>query len=180
LGVLEKLKLDLVAIVRGGGSKTDLFYLDNEVIARKIAAYRYPVWTGIGHEIDTGILDYVANKSFKTPTAVAEEIVARFKEMAMHLEDAENRFRSTWSYRLENEKRYLLDATVGIRKGTRKLLDHSKTELSNKANQLSSRVVDRLSKENAKMAVSKKILSSTPMVIIKNSKILSKEWSVSY
>ena len=55
LNVLEKLDLELVVIVRGGGSKTELFSLDNETIARKIAAYKYPVWTGIGHEIDISI-----------------------------------------------------------------------------------------------------------------------------
>ena len=53
LETLELLDLELVLILRGGGSKTELFSLDNEQIARKIAAYKYPVWTGIGHEIDT-------------------------------------------------------------------------------------------------------------------------------
>jgi exonuclease VII large subunit len=56
-------------------------FKDHEQIARKIAAYKYPEWTGIGHEIDTSILDHVANRYFKTPTAVAEELVARFVEM---------------------------------------------------------------------------------------------------
>ena len=99
LNAIESLDIDLVIIARGGGSKTDLFYLDNEAIARRIAGYKYPVWTGIGHETDTSILDHVANRYFKTPTAVAEDIVARFVEMKRHLEEAENRFRSTWSYR---------------------------------------------------------------------------------
>ena len=78
LNFLEKYNLDLIIIARGGGSKTDLFYLDNEAIARRVAEYPYPVWTGIGHETDFGILDQVANRYFKTPTAIAEEIVARF------------------------------------------------------------------------------------------------------
>jgi exodeoxyribonuclease VII large subunit len=68
LTILEQLQPDLVVIVRGGGSKTDLSYLDNETVARKIASYQFPVWTGIGHEIDTSVLDYVANRCFKTPT----------------------------------------------------------------------------------------------------------------
>ncbi len=89
---------------RGGGSKTDLFYLDNEAISRRIAGHRYPVWTGIGHETDTSILDHVANRHFKTPTAVGEEIVARFVELKRHLEEAENRFRSSWSYRFDKDR----------------------------------------------------------------------------
>ena len=107
LDALEKLHVDLVIIARGGGSKTDLSGLDNEAIARRIASYTIPVWTGIGHDIDTSVLDLVANQSFKTPTAVAEEIVARYIEMQRHLEEAKARFRSTWSYRLETEKNYI-------------------------------------------------------------------------
>ncbi len=72
LAALEKLDIDLVIIARGGGSKTDLFYLDNEVVARRIAQFKYPVWTGIGHETDISVLDYVANQSFKTPTYSAQ------------------------------------------------------------------------------------------------------------
>jgi exodeoxyribonuclease VII large subunit len=47
LATLGQLNPDLVVIIRGGGSKTDLSYLDNEAIARKIAGYHFPVWTGI-------------------------------------------------------------------------------------------------------------------------------------
>jgi exodeoxyribonuclease VII large subunit len=70
LQTLESLDLELVLIVRGGGSKTELFSLDNEVIARKIAAYKYPVWTGIGHEIDISILDHVANRYFNPSSCI--------------------------------------------------------------------------------------------------------------
>ncbi len=91
LNTLEKIDVEIVIIVRGGGSKSDLYYLDNEVIARRIASYKLPVWTGIGHEIDISILDHVSNRSFKTPTAVAEEILARFVEMKRHLEESKRR-----------------------------------------------------------------------------------------
>ncbi len=138
LDVLENLNLDLVIIARGGGSKTDLFYLDNEAIARRIAAYKYPVWAGIGHETDISILDHVANRYFKTPTAVAEDIVARFVEMKRHLEEAENRFRSTWAYRFERDRKWLDKALTGIVQGTRKLLDSTRSYLLGYATTLSS------------------------------------------
>ena len=139
LDALEGLDLDLVIIARGGGSKTDLFYLDNEAIARRIAGYRYPVWTGIGHETDLGILDHVANRHFKTPTAVAEEIVARFVEVKRHLEEAAARFSSTWSYRFKMDRAWLDEAKTGIRQGTRKLLDTTRNNLRACAVELSSR-----------------------------------------
>jgi exodeoxyribonuclease VII large subunit len=52
IDLLEKLSVELIIIIRGGGSKTDLYALDNENIARKIAGCKLPVWTGIGHEIN--------------------------------------------------------------------------------------------------------------------------------
>ena len=146
LNGLETLNVDLVIIARGGGSKTDLFYLDNEAIARRIAGYKYPVWTGIGHETDTSILDHVANRYFKTPTAVAEDIVARFVEMKRHLEEAENRFRSTWSYRFDKDRIWLDEAKTGIVQGTRKLIDSTRSYLLGYATTLSSKVQGRLTR----------------------------------
>jgi exodeoxyribonuclease VII large subunit len=177
LATLERLNLDLVVIIRGGGSKTDLFFLDNEAIARKIAALPCPVWTGIGHEIDTSVLDYVANRAFKTPTAVAEELVCRFKEMAAHLDDAQNRFRTTWAYRLQSERLYLNDANEGIRQGTRKLLDNNAAALGSKANQLSSKVASRLSGEKSRLAVSKRILTTAPLTLLQQSERFSRQWA---
>ena len=163
LEVLEKLDVELVIISRGGGSKTDLFYLDNEAIARRIAAFTIPVWTGIGHETDFSILDHVANRYFKTPTAVAEEIIARFVELNRHVEEAKERFKSSWMYRLEMEKRWLLDAKTGIKQGTRKLLDATRIELRNMAGILRSSILDRLGNEKTRLSVYGKNLSTAPL-----------------
>ncbi len=149
LETLEILDLELVLILRGGGSKTELFSLDNEQIARKIATCKYPVWTGIGHEIDTSILDHVANRYFKTPTAVAEELVARFIEMKRHLEEAEHRFKSSWTYRLDVETKFIQSTKAGLVNGTRKLIENKNANLKQRANLLSSMVFDRLSKEKS-------------------------------
>jgi exodeoxyribonuclease VII large subunit len=168
MGVLEKLKLELVVIIRGGGSKTELFSLDNEAIARKIAAYKYPVWTGIGHEIDVSILDHVANRFFKTPTAVAEELVARFVEMKRHLDEAEHRFRSSWSYRVDIEKKLIKNSRNGLVQGARKLIESKNVNLKQRANLLASRVYDRLAKEKSMLAVWTKTLKTAPAVMIQN------------
>ncbi|MEI6262311.1 MAG: exodeoxyribonuclease VII large subunit [Deltaproteobacteria bacterium] len=166
LDALEKLQVDLVIIARGGGSKTDLSALDNESIARRIASYTIPVWTGIGHEIDTSVLDFVANRYFKTPTAVAEEIVARYIEMQRHLEEAGARFRSTWSYRLEIENTYIYDVKVGIVQGTRKLLETNYNDLRGSAATLSSKVQERISVEKSRVAVFRRTLITSPISVI--------------
>jgi exodeoxyribonuclease VII large subunit len=180
LETLEHLDLELVVIARGGGSKTDLSYLDNEAIARKIASYRFPVWTGIGHEIDLSILDHVANQYFKTPTAVAEELVARFVEMKRHADEAKNRFKSTWAYRTGIEKKYLSDAQRGIRSGTRKLMDVTKSSLKHQASVLSASILKRISNEQSRIAISRRNLVTAPTNTIKQRRVWLSDYQAKY
>jgi exodeoxyribonuclease VII large subunit len=91
LQALSKADVDLVAIVRGGGSPVDLAWFDNEKVARAIASMPAPVWVGIGHEIDVGVCDHVAHTAFKTPTAVAEAILHRIRGLDDRLATAAER-----------------------------------------------------------------------------------------
>jgi exodeoxyribonuclease VII large subunit len=78
-------KLDVIVVIRGGGSRTDLAAFDAEPIAVAIAASRLPVMTGLGHEIDRSIADEVAYLALKTPTAcgafLAERVAAYVGEL---------------------------------------------------------------------------------------------------
>ncbi len=65
---------DVIALVRGGGSKADLACFDAEPVARAIATSSTPVWTGIGHTGDQSVADEVANRSFITPTECGQEL----------------------------------------------------------------------------------------------------------
>lgn len=66
---------DAVAIIRGGGSQTDLVCFDSYLLAASVAQFPIPVLTGIGHDKDESVTDIVAFSSFKTPTAVAAFLV---------------------------------------------------------------------------------------------------------
>jgi len=77
---MELEKWDIVALIRGGGSQTDLSCFDGYELANHIAQFPIPVITGIGHEKDTSIADMVAHTRLKTPTAAAEFIINQFVE----------------------------------------------------------------------------------------------------
>ena len=64
--------IDLILLVRGGGSLEDLWAFNEEIVARAIIASRIPICTGIGHEPDTTIADLVGDLRGPTPTGVTE------------------------------------------------------------------------------------------------------------
>ncbi|HLM18170.1 MAG TPA: exodeoxyribonuclease VII large subunit, partial [Acidimicrobiia bacterium] len=61
--------VDVIVVIRGGGSRTEMAIFDHESIATAIASAPVPVFTGLGHEIDRSVADEVAHTAFKTPTA---------------------------------------------------------------------------------------------------------------
>ena len=83
-------KFDLAVIIRGGGSQTDLSWFDNYNIAYYITQFPLPVITGIGHEKDLSVTDIVANRSLKTPTAVADFLIGCMNETDNHIIELSN------------------------------------------------------------------------------------------
>ncbi len=142
---LERLAPDLIVLARGGGNRTELASLDSEQIARRIVACPFPVWTAIGHEIDSGVPDVVSHRSFKTPTALAEEIVARFRRESDRAAAAADLLRREWQHRFEREETHARDNLTGIRQGTRKLAEQRRAELLASAETLHVYVERRLS-----------------------------------
>ena len=67
--------IDIVLVMRGGGSKSDLAAFDDERIAMAIARCAHPVFTGIGHQVDQSVADIVAHTECKTPTACADAVI---------------------------------------------------------------------------------------------------------
>lgn len=86
---LGRRDVDLIVVIRGGGSRNDLAAFDAEGIARAIATSPIPVFTGIGHEIDRSVADELAGRAWKTPTACAGAIVDMVGEFVSRTE-------STW------------------------------------------------------------------------------------
>lgn len=77
---------DVVVIIRGGGSTSDLNSFDSYPLAANCAQFPLPIVTGIGHERDDTVVDLVAHTRMKTPTAVAEFLIGKLDAAAEELE----------------------------------------------------------------------------------------------
>jgi len=81
-------RANVIIVGRGGGSLEDLWAFNEEEVARAIAASPVPIISGVGHEVDFTIADFVADIRATTPTQAAELVVSRLEEQDRRLGDA--------------------------------------------------------------------------------------------
>ena len=99
--------VDLVIIGRGGGSLEDLWAFNEESVARAIYACPIPIVSGVGHETDFTIADFVSDVRAATPTMAAEIAVPRVEDVLGRLGEVENRLEHFVRVGLELRRRHL-------------------------------------------------------------------------
>lgn len=120
---------DIVAIIRGGGSTSDLALFDSYRIASHIAQFPLPVITGIGHDKDVSVSDMVAHLSCKTPTAVATTLT--------ELADGEMYLIDTLSQQLGDLTRSLIaEERVGLERRAGELARQAVVAVNNSSHRL--------------------------------------------
>jgi exodeoxyribonuclease VII large subunit len=100
--------VDVIVIARGGGSVEDLLPFSNESLLRAVAATRTPVVSAIGHDVDTPLLDHVADWRASTPTDAGKRVVPDAARERQSLEQARQRTRRALSTRVDSERRHLV------------------------------------------------------------------------
>ena len=134
--------IDIVLLMRGGGSRGDLAAFDDEAMAMAIAACAHPVFTGIGHEIDTSIADIVAHTASKTPTACAQAVIAIVEEFLGDLGYSADRLRQVTENSLVRARSRIALAVERVRTRPRSVLERNSQRISMYAESL--RLLDPL------------------------------------
>jgi exodeoxyribonuclease VII large subunit len=117
----QKKLVDVLILARGGGSMEDLWAFNEEPVARAIAASAIPVISGVGHETDFTIADFVADVRASTPSAAAELVVQTRREFDKHIADLRETLASQIRYRLLELSRRVHE--LSARRGFRRPLD---------------------------------------------------------
>ncbi len=122
--------VDLAIVARGGGSREDLWYFNDEGIVRAASSLKVPLISAVGHEVDTTLIDLIADMRAPTPSAAAELAVpcagdmlegarARFADGAQRLRDAVAGKRSALGSAKESLRQGVLAAISGKREKLR-------------------------------------------------------------
>lgn len=143
--------LDAVVLTRGGGSATDLAWFNDEHIGRVISQVPWPVISGIGHETDTTLPDYVCHTSVKTPTHCADFLVNRVADFAADLDSLASVLHRSVTERVSMERQKLVSMGAVLKRSGRMVLRSLERQLDSQGEWFAKSVQKALSAAFSKL-----------------------------
>jgi exodeoxyribonuclease VII large subunit len=176
LEIIQRLKqlngsqYDVIALIRGGGSKLDLEVFNSYNIAREIALHDKPIFTGIGHETDVSVADLVANMYHKTPSALGSYIIEKAHNFEVSIITSLNGV-------FEYKNRFLEDRKSRLRLNIQTLTSQSRSitqlrrgDLHTKMNRIVQETSQLLNIERKNLALGLELIKTNPLAYIITSK----------
>ncbi|MFK7739862.1 MAG: exodeoxyribonuclease VII large subunit [Planctomycetota bacterium] len=143
-------QFDVLCVLRGGGSRTDLAWFDDREVAVAVAKHPLKILVGIGHQRDQSVLDAIA-QSEKTPTAVAEFLVRGVEAVRIDIQEQGERLASAVQDLLADERDRLRTLAQSIATQSRHRVGRAGHRLIAAASELASATHLRLSRERAEL-----------------------------
>jgi exodeoxyribonuclease VII large subunit len=116
--------VDVIIVGRGGGSLEDLSPFNDEMVARAIYASLIPVVSGVGHEIDFTITDFVADVRAPTPTAAADMVIRSKKDFVDAIEDLKSQLEHSMRTKLERCRLALYQQVMELKERKELFVSH--------------------------------------------------------
>lgn len=116
--------IDVLVLVRGGGSLESLLSFNNEMLVREIADFPKPVVSGIGHEQDVSLVDLVADRSCSTPTGVAKFLSYSWEQALSQVNIYEKDIFNVYRKNLDDKKYRIENYSTRLRRGFSTIFDH--------------------------------------------------------
>ena len=132
----QEYELDTLIIGRGGGASEDLSAFNDETLVRAIATSKMPVIAAVGHEIDTTLVDYVADKRASTPTGAAEIATVDMREIQQKFQYCLDAMKESLYKKVEMMKEDLDSLREELNKSIQNTIENLKKDVKNKKEQL--------------------------------------------
>lgn len=159
---------EVIIVGRGGGSIEELWAFNEEVVARAIARSRIPVISGVGHETDFTIADFVADHRASTPTAAATLAVPNIEDWRAEVQEKQVLLAALMRERIEDLKEQLAYSVQDLRRASPlNLVDQRRQQIDDTVERLQTRMQHMISLHHERLrGVAERLHALSPLLTI--------------